>query len=67
MSLIPYNMSMVLRQMKVGYDLGNRKGLINHLIFMNDLKLNGKNEKQVDTLVNTVRIFINSELANVLC
>ena len=65
MSLIP--LSMVLRQMKVGYDLGNRKGLINHLIFMNDLKLNGKNEKQVDTLVNTVRIFINSELANVLC
>ena len=48
---------MVLRQMKVGYDLGNRKGLINHLLFMDDLKLYGKNEKQVDTLVNTVRVF----------
>ena len=54
-SLIP--LSMVLRQIKIGYDLGNRKGLINHLLFMDDLKLYGKNEKQVDTLVNTVRIF----------
>ena len=50
-------LSMVLRQTKAGYDLGNRKGLINHLLFMDDLKLYGKNEKQVDTLVNTVGIF----------
>lgn len=51
-------LSMVLMQMKIGYDLGNRKGLINHLLlYMNDLKLYRKNEKQVDTLVNTVRIF----------
>ena len=35
----------------------NRKGLINHLLFMDALKLYGKNKKQVDTLVNTVRIF----------
>ena len=53
-SLIP--LSLVLRKMKVGYDLGTRKGLINHLLFMDDLKLYGKNEKQVHTLVNTVRI-----------
>ena len=37
--------------MNVGYDLGNRKGLINHLLFIDDSKLHGKNEKQVDTLV----------------
>ena len=29
----------------------------NHLLFMDDLKLFGKNEKQVDILVKTVRIF----------
>ena len=71
MSLIP--LYIVLG--KVGYNLGNRKGLINHLLLMDDLKLYGKNEKQVDTLVNTVRIFSkdigmefrNSELANMLC
>ena len=45
----------------------NRKGLINHLLFMDALKLYGKNKKQVDTLVNTIHIFSNSELANVLC
>jgi len=43
--------------MKVGYGLGNRKDLINHLLVMDDLKLYGKNEKQVDTLVNTLCIF----------
>ena len=56
-ALIP--LSMVLRQVKAGYDLGKRKGSLNHLLFMDDLKLFGKNEKQVDTLVNTVRIFSN--------
>ena len=30
---------------------------INHLLFMDDLKLYGKNENQIDTLVNTVRVF----------
>ena len=42
---------MVLRQTKTRYDLGNRKGVINHLLFMYDLKLYGKNENQVDDLV----------------
>ena len=51
------SLSMVLRQMKVRYYLENRNGLINHLLSMDDLKLYGKNEKQVDNLVNTVRIF----------
>ena len=50
-------LSLVLRKIKDGYDLRNRKGLIDHLLFMDDLKLYGKNEKQVDTLVNTVRNF----------
>lgn len=36
---------------KTRYDLGNRKGVINHLLFMYDIKLYGKNENQVDDLV----------------
>ena len=32
---------------------------INHLPFMDDLKLYGKDEKQIDTLFNTVRVFSN--------
>ena len=30
---------------------------INHLLFMDDLKLFAKNEKEIDSLVQTVRIF----------
>ena len=45
--------------MNVGYELGKGKGCINHLLFMDDLKLYGKNMKQLDTLINTVRIFSN--------
>ena len=30
---------------------------INHLLFMDDLKLFGKNEKELESLVQTVRIF----------
>ena len=52
-ALIP--LSMVLGQTRSGYEQGNRKGHINHLPFVDDLKLYGKNEKQVDTLV-----FLNS-------
>ena len=55
LALIP--LSLVLRKVKAGYDLGKNKGIVNHLLFMDDLKLYGKNEKQIDTLLNTVRIF----------
>ena len=52
MVIIP--LSMVLRETKAGYDQGNRKGVINNRLFLDGLKLNGKNEKQMDNLVNTL-------------
>ena len=55
MALIP--LTLVLRKVKAGYDLAGRRGVVNHLLFMDDLKLYGKSEKQVDTLLNTVRAF----------
>ena len=55
MALIP--LTLVLRKVKAGYDLAGRRRVVNHLLFMDDLKLYGKSEKQVDTLLNTVRIF----------
>ena len=55
LALVP--LSLVLRKVKDGYDLGGNKGKVNHLLFMDDLKVYGKNENQVDNLVNTVRIF----------
>ena len=47
---------------EAGYDLASRKGLLNYLLFMANFKLYGKNEKQVDTLINTVRVF-SSDIA----
>ena len=50
-------LTLVLRKVKSGYDPGDGKGMINHLLFMDDLKKPyGKNENQVDSLVPSVRI-----------
>ena len=48
---------MVLRQTKASYELKKGGKKINHLLFMDDLKLFAKIEDQIDSLVNTVRIF----------
>ena len=55
--LAPTPMSLVLREVKAGYQLGDLRGKVNPLIFMDDQILYGQNEKQVDTLINTVQIF----------
>ena len=48
--------SLVLRKVKAGYEWGKKEFSLNHLIFMDDLKLYGKGEKQIDSLVRTVHI-----------
>jgi len=48
-------MTKILRKMRAGYVLGNVK--VNHLLFMDDLKVFGKNEKEIDSLVKTVEVF----------
>ena len=49
-ALIP--MSLILSKMKIGYDLGDGRGKVNHLLFMDDLKLFAKTDNQVNSLVN---------------
>ena len=48
--------SLVLRKVKAGYEWGKKEFSLNHLLFMDDLKLYGKSEKQIDSLVRTVHI-----------
>ena len=48
-------MTKILRNMRAGYMLGNVK--VNHLLFMDDLKVFGKNEKEIDSLIKTVEVF----------
>ena len=54
-ALIP--LSIILREMKAGYQFGMQRSSIYHLLFMDDLKLYPKDKKQQDSLVNTVQIF----------
>ena len=49
------SMTRVLARMEVGYQLKKRGSRINHLMFMDDIKLFGRGNKEIDTLVQTVR------------
>ena len=44
----------ILRKVKMGYTLDGIK--INHLFFMDDLKLFGKNDNEIDSLASTVNL-----------
>ena len=55
-AMIP--LSLILREVKVAYDLGKGNWKLNHLLFMDDLKLFAKNENQSKCLIHTVRIYI---------
>ena len=46
----------VLERTEVGYQLKKGDNRINHLMFMDDIKLFGRGTKEIDTLVQTVRI-----------
>ena len=49
---------LVLREAGQGYALNRpHLGKVNHLIYMDDLKLYGKNKRELESLVQTVRIF----------
>ena len=54
MSLIP--LTLALRQMKQGYSFQKGKSKLNHLLFMDNLKLYGSNQNGIDSLVRTVEI-----------
>ena len=45
---------MVLQETGIGYCLEKKGPEVNHLPFMDDLKLFSKNESQIDSLVQTV-------------
>jgi len=47
----------MLRQCDTGYQLQDGHSKINHLLFMDDLKLYGSNDHEIESLVHTVRIF----------
>ncbi|XP_029643373.1 uncharacterized protein LOC115217830 [Octopus sinensis] len=50
---------MILRKVKVAYDLGKGNGQINYLLFMDDIKVYAKNKKGLESLVRTIHVFSN--------
>ena len=48
---------MILRKVAAFYEWGHKGSKINHLLFMDDLKVFSKNENQMDSLVQTVHFF----------
>ena len=43
---------------KLGYKLSRLQEKINHLMYMDDIKLFAKNEKELETLIHAVRIYV---------
>ena len=52
-ALIP--LSLILRKAKAAYEFSGSKEKINHLLFTDDLKLDSRNEKGLNSLVQTIR------------
>ena len=47
----------ILRKCTTGYKLSKLQEKINHLMYMDDIKLFAKNEKELETLIQAVRIY----------
>ena len=47
----------ILKKCIAGYKLSRSQEKINHLMYMDDIKLFAKNEKELETLIHTVRIY----------
>ena len=53
--MIPLNHK--LRKCTAGYKLSRSQEKVNHLMYMDDIKLFAKNEKELETLKHTIRIY----------
>ena len=47
----------ILKKCTAGYKLGRSQKKVNHLMYMDNIKLFAKNEKELETLIHTVRIY----------
>ena len=54
--IVRITLSIILNKTDLGY-ITSRNQKLNHLLFMDDLKLYAKSERELDSVVETVRIF----------
>jgi len=50
-------LTLILRKCAGGYQLGNEHHHVNHLLYLDDLKLYGRNQQEIQSLVRTVKLF----------
>ena len=55
LALIP--LSLILRKAKAAYEFSESKEKINHLLFMDDLKLYSRSKKGLESLVQRIHVF----------
>ena len=55
LSMVP--LSLILKKVNACYKWGKEEYKLNHLLFMDDLKLYAKSEEKTSTLVRTVYVF----------
>ena len=55
LSIVP--LSLFLKKVNACYKWGKKEYKLNHLLFMDDLKLYAKSEEQTNTLVRTMNVF----------
>ena len=51
------SLTMILRKEKIGYRFSEESDIINHSLFMDDLKLYGENDSDIKNLLNIVHEF----------
>ena len=54
-AMMPLNL--ILGKCTAGYKLSRSQEKVNHLMYMDDIKLFAKNEKELETIIHTVRIY----------
>ena len=58
LNIVP--LSLIFRKVNASYEWGKKEYKLNHLLFMDDLKLFSNSEEQMDTLVRTAQVFSTS-------
>ena len=56
----PISVTLILRNWKEAYNFSNSKERINHLLYIDDMKLYGKADIGLHSLIQTVRIFCSN-------
>ncbi|KXJ09461.1 Retrovirus-related Pol polyprotein from type-1 retrotransposable element R2 [Exaiptasia diaphana] len=55
LAMVP--LTMLLKRETIGYRFGSGQQMMNHLLFMDDLKLYGRSEEELEKLVDVVHVF----------